>query len=65
MSESRRLCRQCKSPLGADDERCLVCGANNPVVLPWYTYPLGALIVAALVWLLVDFEDLAKVLGFR
>jgi hypothetical protein len=58
-----RLCKNCKSELGVDDDVCQACGANNPVVLPWYTLPLGALIVAALILLLVDFGDVLRLFG--
>ena len=60
---AKRLCRKCKSPLGIDDDLCQACGTNNPVPLPWYTMPLGALIAAALVLLLVDFDDIARLFG--
>jgi len=60
---ARRLCRKCGSALGIDDDVCQACGANNPVPLPWYTMPVGALIVAALVLLLVDFGDIARLFG--
>jgi len=55
-----RVCRKCRAELGADDDVCRVCGETNPVVLPWYTLPLGALIVAILVLLLVDFGDIVR-----
>ncbi len=58
-----RRCRNCKVELGVDDDVCQACGANNPVVLPWYTLPLGALIVVALILLLVDFGDVLRVFG--
>ena len=57
---AKRLCRKCRSELGIDDDLCQACGTNNPVPLPWYTMPLGALIVVALVLLLVDFDDIAR-----
>ena len=56
----RRLCRQCRSELGVDDEACQVCGALNPVPLPWYTPFLGAVMLAVIVWLLVDVEALVR-----
>lgn len=56
----RRLCRQCRAELGVDDEACQVCGASNPVPLPWYTPLLGAAILAVLVWLLVDVDTLVR-----
>jgi RNA polymerase subunit RPABC4/transcription elongation factor Spt4 len=62
---AKRLCRKCRSRLGIDDDVCQACGTNNPVPLPWYTMPLGALIVVALVLLLVDFDDIAQVFGFE
>ncbi|MGF1609402.1 MAG: hypothetical protein ACFCUQ_08400 [Kiloniellales bacterium] len=53
-----RVCHQCGSTLGIDDDRCQACGAYNPVAHPWYIYPLGLLIVAALFALLVDWDAL-------
>lgn len=61
----KRLCRECRAPLGIDDDRCQDCGTNNPVPLPWYTMPLGALIVLALILFLVDFGDVAKLFAPR
>ena len=58
----KRLCRSCKSELLVDQDVCQVCGANNPLVIPWYTYPLGALMVAVLAYLLIDFGDLMKLI---
>ncbi|SME91697.1 hypothetical protein SAMN06265365_101430 [Tistlia consotensis] len=62
---TRRLCRKCHAELGVDDSRCEACGASNPVPVPWYTPILGLAIVALLFLLLVDFSDVAKVLGFE
>jgi len=59
----KRLCRECQEPLGVDQDICRACGANNPIPLPWYTYLVGAAIVAILVLLLVDFDDVGRVLG--
>ena len=59
----RRSCRACGAKLGIDEDRCQGCGAGNPLPLPWYTPLLGLLIVALLVLLLVDFGDVARVLG--
>jgi hypothetical protein len=59
----RRLCRQCRSELGVDDEACRVCGARNPVPLPWYTPVLGAAMLAIIVWLLVDVEAVVRLLN--
>ena len=59
----QRLCRECQEPLEVDQDVCRACGANNPIVLPWYTYLVGAAIVAVLILLLVDFDDVARVLG--
>jgi len=59
----KRLCKDCKEPLEVDQDICRVCGANNPIPLPWYTYLVGAAIVALLVFLLVDFDDVRRVLG--
>lgn len=58
----KRLCRKCRSELQVDQDICQACGANNPLVTPWYTYPLGALMVAFLAYLLIDFDDLRKLL---
>ena len=57
---SRRLCRQCGAPLGIDDDRCQTCGAANPVPLPWYMPFLGLAIVVLLVLLLVDLDDVSR-----
>lgn len=62
-STKRRLCRSCGAELGIDDDRCAACGTGNPAPLPWYTPLLGVLIIALLVLLLVDFGDVARVLG--
>jgi hypothetical protein len=59
----QRLCKDCEEPLEVDQDICRVCGANNPIPLPWYTYLVGAAIVAILVFLLVDFDDVRRVLG--
>jgi len=59
----KRLCKDCKEPLEVDQDICRGCGANNPIPLPWYTYLVGAAIVALLVFLLVDFDDVRRVLG--
>jgi hypothetical protein len=61
----KRLCRECKEPLDVDQDICRVCGANNPIPLPWYTFILGGAIVAVIVLLLVDFDDVRKVLGLQ
>ena len=60
---SRRLCRNCKEPLAVDQDICQVCGTRNPLVVPWYTWVLGPIIVLALGWLLIDFEALKQVVG--
>ena len=57
---SKRLCRSCETELQVDQDVCHVCGTNNPLVHPWYTYPLGAVMVAALAYLLIDFDDVMK-----
>jgi RNA polymerase subunit RPABC4/transcription elongation factor Spt4 len=31
-----RVCHNCGSALGVDDDLCQACGARNPVVHPWY-----------------------------
>ncbi|WP_282607434.1 hypothetical protein [Pelagibius sp. Alg239-R121] len=59
---AQRLCRSCGSALDVDQDVCQSCGTNNPLVKPWYTYPLGALIVAVLAYLLIDFDDLRKLI---
>ena len=56
----KRLCRECKEELGRDEDICRSCGASNPLIVPWYTWPIGALIVLALVFLLVDFNDVIR-----
>jgi ribonucleoside-diphosphate reductase alpha chain len=56
----RRLCRQFRAELGVDDDACPVCGALNPVPLPWYTPVLGAVMLAVIVWLLVDVDALVR-----
>ena len=63
---TQRLCRQCHDPLGIDDDRCQTCGASNPLVLPWYTYPVGFLMMAAIAYFLIDWSALlAFVTGQR
>lgn len=57
---TQRLCRSCQTPLDIDQDICPSCGASNPLINPWYTYPLGALIVAVLAFLLIDFNDIRK-----
>jgi RNA polymerase subunit RPABC4/transcription elongation factor Spt4 len=61
----KRLCRECEEPLEVDQDICRTCGANNPIPLPWYTFILGAAIVVVIVLLLVDFDDVRKVLGLQ
>lgn len=56
----KRLCRQCKEELGEDEDICRACGARNPLTVPWYTWPIGALLVAMLFALLVDFSDVIR-----
>ena len=57
---TQRVCRSCGDKLDVDQDICRTCGANNPLVNPWYTYPLGALIVAVLGYLLIDFNDVRR-----
>ncbi len=57
---TQRLCRNCGTGLDIDQDICHSCGTKNPLVNPWYTYPLGALIVAVLGLLLIDFNDIRK-----
>lgn len=61
---AQRLCRRCHARLGIDDDVCQACGMNNPVPVPWHAPLLGAAVVIVLVYLLVDFDDVARVLGF-
>ncbi len=56
----QRLCRSCGDQLDVDQDICRTCGTHNPLVTPWYTYPLGALMVAVLGYLLIDFDDIVK-----
>lgn len=49
-----RRCKACGEPLGVDDDVCRSCGATNEIKHPWYIWPIGFLIVAVLVALLVD-----------
>lgn len=53
-----RLCRKCRAPLAVDQDICQVCGTRNPIPLPWYTYPLGLLILAAIGYFLIDWRAL-------
>ena len=57
---AKRRCRKCSAELGVDQDVCHVCGTGNPLTTPWYTYPLGLLIVALLAYLLIDFDDLRR-----
>lgn len=59
----RRHCRRCKAVLDIDEDLCRVCGETNPLPLPWYTPILGGAIVLLLILLLVDFDDVRRVLG--
>ena len=51
-----RHCRSCGEALGVDEDVCRACGARNEIQHPWYIWPIGFLIVAVLVFLLVDIE---------
>lgn len=62
---TKRSCRKCGTALGVDVDICPACGENNPLLVPWYTWVLGPIIVVLLGWLLVDFEDLKKVVGIE
>ncbi|MGO1120369.1 hypothetical protein ACTL6U_16810 [Rhodovibrionaceae bacterium A322] len=59
----QRLCRSCEAKLGIDDDVCPACGESNPVVVPWYTKAIGGAIVILIIFALVDFDDVMKVLG--
>ena len=61
---SDRRCRECDEPLMIDQDICQVCGANNPLPVPWYTWVVGPIMVAILAYFLVDFEALKRYLGF-
>lgn len=62
MTRRQRLCRRCKSPLGIDDDRCQVCGENNPVVLPWYTPLVGLALLIIMAYFLIDFDEVRKLI---
>ena len=59
----QRLCRACQAKLGIDDDLCADCGARNPVAVPWYGKALGAVIALIIILLLVDVNDVMKLLG--
>lgn len=58
-----RACPKCGVAIGIDDDRCWSCGANTPVTYPWYIWPLGFLIIAALFALLVDLDAFWRTFG--
>ncbi len=60
---ARRLCRNCRAPLEEEQETCPACHTHNPIPKPWYVPLVGGAIVALLAWLLIDFGDVARVLG--
>lgn len=62
MSKERK-CPECGSEIGIDDDRCQTCGAHVPLTHPWYTYPVGGLIVLLLAWLLIDVDGLWQYLS--
>ncbi len=62
---ARRICRKCHAPLEEDQETCPSCRAHNPVPKPWYVPIVGGALVALLVYLLVDFNDVFRVLGLE
>jgi len=62
---AQRICRKCHTRLEEDQETCPACKAHNPVPKPWYVPFVGGAIVLALVLLLVDFGDVARVLGLE
>lgn len=61
----KRYCHKCNEPLAVDQDICQTCGARNPLQVPWYTWVLGPIIVLVLGWLLIDFDDLKKVVGIE
>jgi hypothetical protein len=62
---AQRICRSCRAPLEEDQETCPSCHTHNPIPKPWYVPFVGGAIVLLLVWLLVDFGDVARVLGLE
>ncbi len=60
----KRRCNKCGEKLGVDVDVCPVCGASNPIPVPWYAWPVGAAIVAVLFYFLVDLDDVRKILDF-
>ena len=61
----RRYCHKCNEPLMIDQDICQVCGANNPLPVPWYTWVIGPIIVLLLGWWLIDFDALKRLAGFE
>lgn len=60
---TKRKCRRCGAALGVDVDICPDCGQNNPLLVPWYTWVLGPIMLALLAWFLIDFEALKKIVG--
>ena len=60
---ANRRCRKCGASLGVDVDICPDCGEHNPLLVPWYTWVLGPIMLAILAWLLIDLEALKKVVG--
>ena len=61
----QRYCHKCNEPLMIDQDICQVCGANNPLPVPWYTWVIGPIIVLLLGWWLIDFYALKRLAGFE
>jgi len=61
----QRHCHKCNEPLMIDQDICQVCGARNPLVVPWYTWVLGPIIVIIIGWLLIDFDALKRLAGME
>jgi hypothetical protein len=59
----QRICRHCGVRLEEEQTTCPSCHTHNPIAKPWYVPLVGVAIVALLAWLLVDFGDVARVLG--
>ena len=61
----QRYCHKCNEPLMVDQDICQVCGANNPLEVPWYTWVIGPIIVLLLGWWLIDIDALKQLAGFE
>src|SRR5690606_33596132 len=60
---AERRCRRCRAPLGIDDDVCEACGERNPVTMPWWGPLLGAAILLAIGYFLIDFQPMLELLG--